>query len=182
MSQLVYDIDDHDRIVSVGNDWSAFAEANGGEVLQQPKLIGRSLFDFISGAAVRQVYGALIARARDGHPVQFQFRCDAPNWRREFEMKILSTAPNRVTFISTLVRQSPRPAIALFDASRRSEPELIRMCSWCHAVAGDASAWHPVERAIGLLGLLDEGTHIGVTHGICPECSERIFGILDSKN
>lgn len=180
MSQLVYEIDDRDRIVAIGKDWPAFAAANGGAGLDSDAVVGRPLYDFIAGNTVRQVYAAIIARARSGRPVRFQYRCDAPAWRREFEMQVFSTAPDRVTFISTLLRETSRPPVDLFGVRPKAERPFVRICSWCHAVAGPSGQWLPLETAVAAAGVMEEARHGGVTHGICPDCVERIFGILRS--
>lgn len=175
MPQLVYQIDDTDRIVAVGADWQSFADTNRGAHLTQRALVGRRLFDFIADRTVRDTYAAIVAHARNGRPVQFRFRCDAPAWRREFEMDVRATAPARVTFTSTLLRQESRPTIPLFEPPPANARPLVRMCSWCHAVADASGAWQPLEVAISALGLMEQGRHVGVTHGICPDCVERMF-------
>lgn len=179
--QLVYEVDDRDRIVAFGSEWLAFAEGNGGEGLEPAALLGRPLFEFIADATVRDVYRAVLAKARSGRPVRFRFRCDAPAWRRDFEMSVAATSPTRVTFISTLLRETARPALPVFGAAPGSAA-LVRMCSWCHAIAAQSDDWQPLEAAIDSLRLLEPDRHTGVTHGICPACVQRMFRALEHDN
>lgn len=179
--QLVYEVDDRDRIVAVGAEWQTFADVNGGESLRPSALLGRPLFDFIADATVRDVYRALLRKARSGRAVRFRFRRDAQTSRGDFEMIVAATAPARVSFASTRLRECVRPERSDFGHSPRPAA-LVRMCSWCHAIGSDADDWQPLESAIATLRLLEPDRHLGVTHGICPACVERIFRALEAEN
>ena len=181
MTRLIYRIDVHNRITAVGGDWQAFAEANEGAAVRRESVVGQRLLGFIRDETVREVYAAVIAHARRGHPVRFRYRCDAPAMRREFEMEVKLQAGGEVEFQSTLLRETPRAPIDLFRASHRKPKTLVRMCSWCHAIADRRDQWHDLESAIALLPVLEEQRGVGVTHGICPACAKAIFGLLKTR-
>ncbi len=44
---------------------------------------------------------------------------------------------------------------------------MLRVCSWCHKI-GHGDKW------VSLEAYFAEGLQIGTTHGICPECRERM--------
>ena len=47
--------------------------------------------------------------------------------------------------------------------------ELVPMCAWCRRIRNDGNFWQQVEQYLQ--------THAGVdvTHGICPECAEKVL-------
>ncbi len=51
----------------------------------------------------------------------------------------------------------------------RKKQKLIGVCAWCKKIKLDEKSWEPLERYLGELTL---GT---ITHGICPQCAEKIF-------
>jgi hypothetical protein len=81
MAEIRYRIDAGDRISGVSDSWSPFALANDGIELARP-LVGRAIWDFISGVTTRAVYLELFARVRHGRAVTFPYRCDSPALRR----------------------------------------------------------------------------------------------------
>ncbi len=182
MTTLEYRIDALDRLTAVGGDWKNFAEANSGAALLQESVIGRPLLGFIHDDTVRAVYAAVIAQARRGRPVRFRYRCDAPALRRDFEMEVTLAGDGEVEFRSTLLRETPRPSIYLFRPAQPNPTALVRMCSWCHAIADANGHWHDLETAIASMPILEEQRSVGVTHGICPPCAKSMFEMLENES
>jgi len=58
----VWTIDRENVITSVGGDWDAFAESNDAASLCGSSVVGRSLFDFISGEETQRIYRLLLRR------------------------------------------------------------------------------------------------------------------------
>jgi hypothetical protein len=52
------------------------------------------------------------------------------------------------------------------------------MCSWCHSILADDATWRPLETALAIMPLLEQDTTVGVTHGMCPTCAERMLAQL----
>lgn len=67
-------------------------------------------------------------------------------------------------------------------ALRRSEDELrllrsmLAICAWCRRIRDAEDGWVPVERH------LMKHAAPALTHGICPDCTERHFADLEPAN
>ena len=59
-----YRVDATDRINWVDSWWLAFARENGASELTADSVIGRSLWDFVSGADTRRLFKAIHERVR----------------------------------------------------------------------------------------------------------------------
>ena len=167
---LVYRIDAIDRITHVNAAWSDFARANQGEAVMPAQVLGSSLLASVDDQTVRELYTAMIKRARAGTPVRFKYRCDAPDRRRTFEMNIHQLAGGEVEFVSTLRHEEARAPVGLLQTGRPRDNRLLRVCSWCQQVALPDYSWVPVEVAVDKLGLLVAETFPRLTHGICEPC------------
>ena len=133
----------------------------------------------IADPETRHIYKLLIGRARgEGHEARFTYRCDSPDCRRFMEMRIhYVRALDQVEFRSRVLRLERREPVDLIDpayASRSSE--ILRICGWCKAVSVD-QAWIAAEKAVEQLGLLAEQALPRISHGICPDCKERLTSI-----
>jgi hypothetical protein len=170
---LTYRIDAHDRISHVNAAWSEFARNNQGVELLPEHVLGRSLMFSIADATVRELYVLMIRRVRAGTPVRFQYRCDAPDRRRTFEMELRLHARGEVEFVSTLLHEEPRPFVALLAKGRARDDRLLRICSWCQRAALPNGTWVPVEAAVETGHLLEAETFPRLTHGICPACNAK---------
>lgn len=175
-----YAIDAHDRIVAVDEVWFSFARANGAdELARRPGPIGQSLFAFIGDLTTSHLYGACFDRVRrTGQPMRVPFRCDSPARRRFLEMEIAPDATDGLELRTTVVAVEPRPPVALLDPARPAADELLRMCSWCKAVA-TPERWCEVEEAVLALRLFEDDILPGISHTICPECELRVERLLD---
>ncbi|MBW7895700.1 MAG: PAS domain-containing protein [Opitutaceae bacterium] len=172
---LNYRIDADDRIIAVNDAWGEFAEANDGGEVVADKVIGRSLWDFVSGEGIAELYWQMIRRARAGHPVEFTYRCDAPEWRRLFRMTVRAHEHGVVEFRSVLEWEEPRPKVQLLDCHQTRDARWTRVCSWCQQVAVADEVWLPVEEAVARLDLLAAETMPQLTHGICPACRDGMM-------
>lgn len=167
---LIYRIDAEDRVIAVNRTWNEFAADNGGGAVMPDKVIGRPLWDFISGEGIAELYWQMVRRARAGHPVEFTYRCDAPEWRRLFRMTVQAHANGEVEFCSVLEWEEHRPKVRLLDCHQPRDERWTRVCSWCENVAISDEIWVPVEEAVDRLNLLADNTLPKLTHGMCPQC------------
>jgi hypothetical protein len=170
---LLYSLDARDRIIHVNDAWSKFAAENDGEAVKPELILGETIWSFISDSTLRELYRKLLGKARGGHPVTFDYRCDAPRFHRLFEMQIRGYQEGMVLFSSRLKSQRSRRAVALLELHQARSREYVRMCSWCQRVF-TRGRWLPVETAIVELGLMLSPTLPGITHGICRECQEKV--------
>lgn len=144
--------------------------------MTREKVLGQSLWDHICDPTTVELYRQMVKRAREGHPVKFHYRCDAPDRRRLFRMTITTVAEGQIEFVSQLRREEVRPKVVLLDRleQNRSE-ELVRICSWCEKAALPDGRWVPVEEAVETMGLMRHEHMPGLTHGICENCKVRMM-------
>lgn len=77
-----YWLDQRDRIVYVNQAWDRFAERNNGGDCLGEKVVGRSLWHYISDVATTVLYHQVLDRVRQSYEVSFALRCDGPERRR----------------------------------------------------------------------------------------------------
>ncbi|MDX2224491.1 MAG: PAS domain-containing protein [Rhodospirillaceae bacterium] len=185
---VAYVVDRDQRIVAVGeSNWNAFAVANDGDHVLATSIVGKSLFDFISGDHIKDAYRKLLVAVLEGDRkiTQFRFRCDAPSVRREMRMSISPVWQGDTViaalFQSQTIAIEDRPPInlfGLFNTPRRHSIRraIVTVCSFCHAVSGDDAAkgldreWVSAEHYYRKGGSSD----VEVSHGICTDCFKRI--------
>lgn len=176
--ELVYHIDDKDRLCELSAAWTQFALANDGAAVMPERVLGRPLWDFIGDDHVCELYRRMVKRARAGYPAQFDYRCDAPEWRRRFRMTIRAGEDGAVVFLSQLRWQEQRPQVDMLDANMPRSGNWVRVCGWCQNVALPDGSWVPVEAAVAQLDLLAEEALPRLTHGICPPCHSGMMAQL----
>ena len=90
MDGIAYAVDAEYRIVAVGRrQWERFAVESGAPELRADKIIGRNLFEFMTGPELRQAYRDLADRiASTGEPAVIAARCDSPGIARELRLSI----------------------------------------------------------------------------------------------
>lgn len=170
LQSLVYRVDADNRISWVNEVWSEFALANLGASVMPPGVIGRDLLDSVSDSTVREIYRAILFRVRAGAAVEFNYRCDAPDKRRIFEMRICALDHGGAEFASTLLHEEIRPTVLLLEPGHARNESFLRVCSWCQKVATPDGQWLPVEEAAAQLRLLEVEQLPAITHGICAGC------------
>lgn len=179
MNPVIYRIDEQDRLLDVNQEWITFAEANVAFYANPAAFLGRALWDFVTDPTVWEIYRLVLNNVRSGRTITFDYRCDSPGQRREFEMTVNPYTAARVEFVSTPRNITERTPVRLFDVTApRSDESFIRMCGWCHAIGTDTATWMPLETALVALRLLDFGTVPQITHGICEPCAERMFAVI----
>ena len=166
---LSYVLDAANLVVEIEGPWDEFAAANGCPELTRAAVLGRSLFDFVTGADAREVVGLLLARARDAGSFDVGFRCDAPTRRRFMRLELRPEPCGRVRSSSQLVREESRPAQPLLDPTIPRTDAMLMICSWCKKVlVGDS--WSEIEEAAREPTFLEADAFPRLTHGICPSC------------
>lgn len=177
---ICYRLNGRDEIVFVNDAWNVFASANAGEHLTEARVLGQSLWRFVTDGPTRVLYSTVLARVRDGRSAKFVFRCDSPDCRRLLEMEVAAAPGGLAEFRVRTISEEVRPPQPLLDADRPHTEELLRMCGWCKKVdLGDR--WAEVEEAAASLGLFERPLLPHVTHGICGPCYERIAATLSDE-
>lgn len=169
---VIYRIDAANRICYVSDSWDQFARANQGLDLISTRVLGRPLWTLIRDRTVGGVYEPIIRRVRAGHGVRFRYRCDAPFVEREMLMDIRLHS-GLVEFTSTTRAVHSR---SLPDSFGTPGP-LVRVCSWCGAVARGTAPWRQMEDGIPEYRVLDGNEVPQTTHGMCSACADRLRAI-----
>ena len=118
-----YRVDATDRINWVDSWWLAFARENGAPELTADSVIGRSLWDFVSGADTRRLFKAIHERVRSsGAPVVLPFRCDSPSLRRHMRLTISREESQQLHYGSVLLRVEPQVLLPVLDDQGLARP------------------------------------------------------------
>jgi hypothetical protein len=169
--EVVYHINADDVIEAVNDAWAEFALANNAPALAT-EVIGRSIWDYIVGPEVRQIYGAIFQRLReDQGEISFPFRCDSPSLYRAMRLTAVSLDDGGIEFRSVLesIRAHPRELEILSRCSNAAARAAVPMCSWCKAIAVRGQ-WRPLEEAIDELRLFIKESTPRVRHDLCDAC------------
>lgn len=171
-----YHIDDQDRLSFVDEGWRQFARDNNTLELATEDILGKPLWDFITGEQIGRLYRLLLEKVRvSGQPLDIYYRCDAPELRRYLQMTITPLENNYVQFRNWLLHQEKRKPISLLDTSLGRIEEWVSICSWCKQVKLAEDDWVEIEDAVELLGLFEANVLPQLTHSLCPNCTETQF-------
>lgn len=167
---FMHAVDTYDLLTAVNDEWLGFAQENEAPHLTRQTVIGRPLWDFITGFEISHIYQLLMRQVRQSQRrLVFTYRCDSPVFRRYMQMDILPLAQQGLEFRNYLLREERRDRVRLLDPSAERSQELLLMCSWCNRIFCEDS-WRPIEDAVTLLGLFAPPELPQITHGICPTC------------
>jgi len=171
-----YTIDAKDIIVRTCPEWDALVDQFEELGPRSEDILGTSFLDHMGSPDLRQIYRELVARTRmTGKTLRIPFRCDTPTRRRFMSVTLRCAAEHRgIEILSTVVRQENRSYQALLDLRQRRNSFLIRVCGWCKRFRTPAG-WVEIEQAILRLGLADKPDVPALSHGVCPECMQRVL-------
>jgi hypothetical protein len=178
----VYRIDAHDAIIWVSDNWQMFVVANeGAENTYADQVLGRSLWDFITGMETRHLYQIVIQEARKRQKtVRLLFRCDAPDERRFLRLTINPQADGHLEFQSQILRTERRDSVDLLRRETLRGDTIVTLCSMCKKVKIAPDDWQEIERAINLLHLFETATPPQLSHGLCPACFRDMMAEIAS--
>lgn len=169
-----YQVDSGDRIRFVDAEWLEFARQNAGSMLDRDAVLGRPLWEFIAGEETRQLYSLIFNVARvQMREINVPFRCDSPTCRRYMELAIAPLADGFLNLSGLLIREEPRPYVALLDPSVPRSDVFVRICSWCKRVFIPPNEWAEVELAIRCLNVFASSDLPALTHVMCTACETK---------
>jgi hypothetical protein len=171
---VIYRLDEQDCLIAVNRKWKEFAQTNGAPELASERVLGESLWRFVAGVEVAQIYQEVFRKVREQSvQVVLPFRCDSQELRRDMLMKVLPQSQGQLE-IQCLTRSILRLTPPLdTDLPRKNAVELLTVCSWCKS-ALIADRWVPLEQAIKELELLTSLDAPRTTYSICRDCREKI--------
>jgi hypothetical protein len=172
---IQYSIDRADRIGFINEAWLQFACQNAGEHLNRAHVTGKSLWEFIEGEDVRQVYGMIFKAVRTKHqPAVFRFRCDSSVCRRYYLLTVSPLHEEELMLSSHPISEVSRSPVPLLDPDvQRGEP-FLTICSWCLKACLPTNEWVELEEAINRGDFLGSRPVPRLTHGLCPKCQINI--------
>ena len=174
-----YRIGGDNRFTWVSDEWEEFARENGAEHLGSEQVLGRSLFAFISGAETEYIYYLLLDELRTvGRTVNVPFRCDSPALRRFMRLEMSPLPDQAVEFVSSLVREEPRPEVPFLDTGAARTVDAMTICSWCKRVRV-GRGWLDLESAVERLDLFRSRRLPQQNHCVCRHCSRYVRRVLD---
>ena len=182
-SPLEYRVDAEDRLCGFSPGWDRFAVENGAPHLLTTKLLGLSLWDFVSGVETRQVYREIMSVARTaGNAGPFLFRCDSPTLGRILQMEIVMEGARGLVFRTRLIETSRHPRQALLDPQAPRSDRLVTICSACKKLQMDDRQWLELGQAINRLELFLGAPLPQLSHGFCPRCHALWMNALPPRS
>lgn len=169
-----YWLDFENRLVEVDDEWRAFALANGAPELATDATFGATVESCCSDRATTEIWVHLLDRARAGHHVRVQIRCDSADCRRLLDLGLATRSGGLVCVSSTLLAQEPRPRVALLESRRPSGGATLKSCSWCRRWRTSFGSWVEVEELIAVDRLLEVSGLPAVSYGICRDCLPKL--------
>lgn len=187
MDGIVFTTDREGVIQDIGeNNWNLFASENGAPELMAEAIVGRCLFDFISGSQVRDALQRIMGRVSEDPNWSWVIpcSCDAPARKRHQRqcLRPVFSETDCVGFLFQTVEigSQQRPPIGLFDFKRLRgfaevgiERPTVLMCSWCQRVCYEPISmdnWISAEDYYAASGSSD----VQLSHGICDDCEPPI--------
>jgi DNA-binding response OmpR family regulator len=82
----------------------------------------------------------------------------------QLEARTLSRSLRYAMERHRLLKELERSATVIRDLQR-----LLPICASCKKIRDEEGIWEPLEH------YLTRVSHMGITHGICPECSRRVL-------
>jgi len=175
--ETFYRLDREDVLRSVSGAWDDFARENDAPHLSGNGVVGRSIWDFITGDEVRHLSGILFSTVRERErPVSVPFRCDAPDIRRWMTLSIAPTSDSEggIDISVRSLNEERRVPVRILDVRAPRSRNALRVCAWCKRARLGEDDWSEIEEAVERYGLFGSDEVPGITHGICTDCLEKV--------
>jgi hypothetical protein len=175
----VYTIDVDDRLALVNpSALSMFAPAGGSA----QSLLGRSVWDFVAGAQIRQLWQVLYSRVRAaGAPVFVPMRADTPSFRRLVDLELHPMADRSIQHIYECVWTEARPAIALLDPAYPRDERSLPSCAWCRRIQVRFGVWEEIEQAQQTLRIEAVETLPTLKPAVCASCKQSVLRTFSAR-
>ena len=176
---FVYSLNEDNIITNYSKNFPSFARNNDWQLDMEPEAVmGRSIFDFISGIETQHLYQVLFEHCRKGkHIGPIPFRCDSPTERRFLELTLRLLPDNHIDIITVLLKTEPRPPVRILQADTPRTEQFIKICSMCKKVFVD-DEWVEIEEALIRMKLFEQERLPQLTHGLCNSCYEAAIAEL----
>ncbi len=172
-----YCVDASDTIVAVDEWWLAFAKENNTTDLDEPSVVGKSLWSFIADYATQKLYKEIHRFVRvTGNPITVPFRCDSPTLRRYMQLTITQRENQQLAYESILLRAVPSRRLSVLDPSEERSAAFLTMCSFCKRSLIEPAGWLEMENIAIKLRMYRKQTVPELRYTVCPECEDQLGG------
>jgi len=172
----VHTIDACNRIIAVNSAWVEFMRSVVSADITIDTVIGRSLWDFVRGTQVRQLWEVLFERVRAiGAPVFVPMRADTANLRRVLDVELHPLPERSIRQVFECVWTEARPAMALLDTAYPRNTNSVLCCAWCNRIQVRLGAWEEIEDAQLTLRIEAADTLPALNHGVCSGCKQSLL-------
>jgi hypothetical protein len=178
----VHTIDPCDRIVSVNSAWVEFMRENGCTNLTIDTALGRSIWDFVRGLQVRQLWEVLFERVRAvGAPVFVPMRADKPDLRRVLDIELHPLPERSIRQVFECVWTEARPRVALLDPAHPRNADSLPHCAWCNRLQVRIGAWEEIEDAALTLRLQAAEALPVLKSSVCSSCKQSLLKTFPAR-
>lgn len=167
-----YRIDSEDTIVSISENWCAFADENAWKSSLLPEdVVGHRLWDFIQDIETKHLYQTLFRKVRgDMSSFTVPFRCDSPSERRYLVLRVEALPDRHLSITSTIARTEPRSSVSLLDIDTPRTLDFVTLCSMCKKMQISSEQWVEIEEGLSQLKLFENDKMPRLSHGLCQSC------------
>ena len=180
----IYRIDRSDQIMSLSDNWLSFAIENDGIERNAPdKVIGQSLWDYITGDETQHLYQIVLKKVRSRkQSIRLLFRCDSPDICRYLQLSVIPLEEDAIEFRSQILRTEPRETVELLKSNVKRSDKVIKICSTCKKIAVSETEWEETEAAINTLKVFEHEKAPQLTHGLCKYCYDIAMSEINSMD
>jgi hypothetical protein len=169
-----YRVDETDVIDFVDRWWLAFARENNAVELNEPAVVGRKLWDFISDEPTQELYREIHVRVRTlGNPIAIPFRCDSPTLQRFMQLTISRQDEGHLMYESKLIQTKVQHRLAVLDPKKERAESVLTMCSFCKRSLIEPSGWLELENISLKLRMYEQQKVPALLYTVCPDCSNQ---------
>lgn len=178
--RVTYAIDANDRIVDVGHDWDMFAQENDGyDHLKPETVVGESLWRYVRGATLVELYKAIFEQVRrTGKAIDFHYRCDSPAFQRRMRMSVEPLEKGLIGFRSETLSVTPRE-LPLSTHAYDAGFGILKRCSICNLFQLSDGDWTDAVTAVQHDAVLDRHGRIQIVWTVCPNCRAELRAMVD---
>ena len=169
-TRTTYKVGKAKQIIEVGGEWDEFAKENEGERALSRVVIGRSIWDFVTGAPTRMWLEALFQLAElRNEPVERIYRCDSPQLKRMMSMRISPEEEKVLRVENELLSVEPlEKKVVIRHHSRIPGTDIRMRCSICGKVKVSDQWLEPAD----LVEQNPDG--IIVAYTVCEPCKQAL--------
>lgn len=163
--QNEYWLNDDDTIIAVGSTWDFFAGENEGREVVSALIVGRPLWEFISGDPTRMWLSSILTLARiRNETISRPYRCDSPTVKRFMNLEIKREAEGILHLTHTLLRVEAMSAPCRVSPFLGPGKKTVQRCSVCNRF-NTVKGWTEAED-------LDTpvDSPLTVIYAVCSDC------------